>query len=92
MSVRFDGAGKAHRFAFAIGRRVGPAVVQNRVRRRMRAVVAEAGRDLPVGTYLFSAGPEIVGLSFEEMRNAMKAALERATGPMATPVAGGDRR
>jgi ribonuclease P protein component len=42
--------------AYAIGRAVGPAVVRNRVRRRLRALVAEeARRGLPPGWYLFGA-------------------------------------
>ena len=41
-----DGA----RIAFAVGRRVGPAVVRNRVRRRMRAIARDL--DLASGAYL----------------------------------------
>ena len=79
VSVRFDPDQAAHLFAFAIGRRVGSAVVRNRIRRRMRAIIAGEQARLPRGTYLFSAKPDIVELTFEEMRNAMISALERAT-------------
>jgi ribonuclease P protein component len=69
------------RVAFAIGRRVGSAVVRNRVRRRLRAVMSElAGRpDGPVrpGAYLISAGPQVVPLSYVELRTIVKTALER---------------
>jgi ribonuclease P protein component len=41
--------------AFAIGRACGPAVVRNRVRRRLRALLAQ--RDLAPGWYLFGVRP-----------------------------------
>ena len=78
--MRFDPGPAAHLFAFAIGRRVGSAVIRNRIRRRMKAIIAGEQARLPRGTYLFSAKPDVVELTFEEMRNAMIAALERATG------------
>ena len=81
VSVRFDPDRSSHLFAFAIGRRVGSAVVRNRVRRRMRAIVAGERHQIPVGTYLVSARPDVTELTFEEMRNAMIAAIERATAP-----------
>lgn len=41
------------RVAFAIGRAVGPAVVRNRLRRRIRSVLADHEATLPSGWYLF---------------------------------------
>jgi ribonuclease P protein component len=67
--------------AFAIGRKVGSAVVRNRVRRRLRAVMADlAGSpDSPVapGTYLVSVGPEVVSLSYVELKAIVNTALQR---------------
>ncbi len=90
MTVRFargpDGAGP--RFAYALGRRTGGAVVRNRLRRRMRAVIREIGPTLPAGAYVVSAGPQACGLGYEELRKAMSQALERATvprGPRSVP-------
>jgi ribonuclease P protein component len=40
------------RVAFAIGRRVGPAVARNRIRRQLRAVVNELAAGLAPGAYL----------------------------------------
>ena len=58
--------GQPPALAFAIGKRVGNAVVRNRLRRRLR----EAARrlvTLPPGTYLIRARPEAVALSFQEI-------------------------
>jgi ribonuclease P protein component len=55
-SFRPDADAVPPRVAYAIGRAVGPAVVRNRVRRRLRALVTkEAKRGLPPGWYLFGA-------------------------------------
>lgn len=58
-SFRPDEDAVPPRVAYAVGRAVGPAVVRNRVRRRLRALVAEeARRGLPPGWYLFGARTE----------------------------------
>ena len=66
--------------AFAINRRVGNAVVRNRLRRRLKAIASERATRLPVGAYMVHTGPAGPGLTFEELRTAMSQALERATG------------
>jgi ribonuclease P protein component len=50
------------RVSYAIGRHVGPAVVRNRVRRRLRSLVAE--RHLPDGQYLVAAQKGAVNASY----------------------------
>lgn len=55
------------RVAYAIGRKVGPAVRRNRLRRRLRAIVrGQAGRLAP-GAYLIGAAPGAAELSFDEL-------------------------
>src|SRR5579863_8403949 len=44
--------------AYAVTRKIGGAVVRNRCRRRLRAIVAEVVPGLPRGTYLISVGTE----------------------------------
>jgi ribonuclease P protein component len=61
------------RIAFAIGRPVGGAVVRNRLRRRLRAVIADAGP--PPGTYLVTARPEAATLSDQELRALVQRGL-----------------
>jgi ribonuclease P protein component len=52
--------------AFAIGRPVGSAVDRNRLRRRLRSVLADVAP--APGTYLVSAGPAASTLSHQELR------------------------
>ena len=64
------------RVAYAIGRKVGGAVVRNRLRRRLRAVVGQLGPDLPPGAYLVGATAEAVPLSFGELQTIMSEAVQ----------------
>jgi ribonuclease P protein component len=71
--------------AYAINRRTGNAVARNRLRRRMRAIMAEEAPALPVGAYVVSTGPTGPMLDFDELKVAMSQALERATRRRARP-------
>lgn len=66
------------RVAYAVGRSVGGAVVRNRLRRRMRAVVSELGPHLRPGAYLVGAAPEAVSLSFGELKEMVSGAFDDA--------------
>jgi ribonuclease P protein component len=68
--VAFRPNGLPHnRFGFAIGRRVGNAVIRNLVRRRLRAIVRSlslaGGHDIVV-----TAAPSSGSASYEELRRA----------------------
>jgi ribonuclease P protein component len=84
--------------AYAINRRVGIAVVRNRLRRRLKAIMAEMAPSLPTGAYVVRTGPEGPSLGFEELKVAMSQALEKAThrpvglSPTVSPRRGGDPR
>ena len=54
--------------AYAIGRAVGPAVTRNRLRRRLRALVAVREQDLPVGLLLIGASPAAAARSFADLQ------------------------
>ena len=64
--VRMErGAGPA-RVGLAVGRRAGKAVVRNRVKRRLRAALAEVG--LPPGAdYVVTAGASAASAPFEAL-------------------------
>ena len=63
------------RVAYAVGRRIGPAVQRNLVRRRLRAVVAEFVSEMPPGAYLLSVGKAAKTPEIGEMRTMMAEAL-----------------
>lgn len=67
------------RVAYAIGKRVGPAVTRNRVRRRLRASVVRHRAALqPGAVYLIGAGPAAAAASFEELDATLAELLARA--------------
>ena len=67
------------RVAYAVAKRVGPAVVRNRVRRRMRAATrAHRAALAPGGVYLFGAAPTAGAVPFAEIDAAMGELLAAA--------------
>lgn len=68
------------RVAYSVGKRVGPAVVRNRVKRRLRAIVADLAA--PTGTlppgpgaYLISVGPAAATLSYAQLATVVDRAM-----------------
>jgi ribonuclease P protein component len=63
--------------AYAVGRSVGTAVTRNRVRRRLRALVAEAATEGAVapGAYVIAAHPPAAGRSYAELGHDLRQAL-----------------
>jgi ribonuclease P protein component len=61
--------------AYAVGRRVGGAVVRNRVRRRLRMLIREQAKSLRPGAYLVGVGPGTDQLDFPQLRAALSSAL-----------------
>ena len=70
------------RVAFALGRALGPAVVRNRVRRRLRDMLQRASSDsaLAPGWYLFGANPAAASRSFIELQFDLDLLLSRLRG------------
>lgn len=71
--------------AYALSRRTGGAVVRNRARRRLRAVVRElhdrpTGPLLPNAAFLIAADAEVATAPYPEVQRWVEGALERAVG------------
>ena len=64
------------RVGYTIGRRVGPAVVRNRLRRRLRTVMREAAPGLRPGAYLLGIAPAAAHLSYAQLKAAVTEALK----------------
>jgi ribonuclease P protein component len=79
------------RVAYGIGRKVGPAVVRNRVRRRLRAAARAlaADRALRPGAYLVTVGPRAAEASAAELHRLLgeACAAVTATRPPSRPPA-----
>jgi ribonuclease P protein component len=69
------------RVAYAVGKRVGGAVVRNRVRRRMRAATLAHRAELQPGAYLFGAAPAAAAAPYAEIDAAMGQLLAGAARP-----------
>jgi len=63
--------------AYAIGRVVGPAVIRNRVRRRLRVLVGRHAAQLRPGYYLIGVRPGGAARSFEELNDMVVRLLNR---------------
>lgn len=63
--------------AFAIRRKVGSAVVRNRLRRRLRAMFDGLSSDLQQGLYLVTCDIRAKDLSYDELHHQLKEALRR---------------
>ncbi len=74
-----DPAGDRPRLAFAIGRRVGEAVVRNRLRRQLRHAAADIARRqpgaLPPGAYLVRVDPTVTSSSYQDLAACLSTAL-----------------
>jgi ribonuclease P protein component len=84
MTVAYLPAPGDVRVAFAIGRKVGPAVVRNRLRRRLRAAMRDLDRSrggLAAGAYLISLRPEAARRSYRDLHRDLDHALSAVTTP-----------
>ena len=72
---------------FVVSRAVGPAVVRNRVRRRLRHLMLARLAGLPAGTkVVVRANPSAAALSSSALAGDLDTALIRAFAPVKGPV------
>jgi ribonuclease P protein component len=95
-----DPSASPPRVAFAIGRAVGPAVVRNQVRRRLRALLSAAPDQtgstgssesaLPPGWYLVGGRPAVAARSFLQLSSDVDALIAsiRSQAQLLTPPTG----
>ncbi len=70
-------AGDHPRFGFTVTKKVGNAVVRNRIRRRLREAVRRAHAEAAVGTdYVLVARPAALTLQFERLVTDLSSGLE----------------
>jgi len=72
-------ADRPPRVGYAIGRSVGSAVARNRLRRRLRAIVTDAGPRLAPGAWLIGAGRPAAAMSFGALRTTVFDLLSQAS-------------
>jgi ribonuclease P protein component len=65
--------------AFSLSRALGPAVVRNRLRRRLRSILRESEAMLPGGMMLIGATPAAVELTFDQLRMELSQLIMTAT-------------
>jgi ribonuclease P protein component len=70
--------------AFAINRKVGNAVVRNKVRRRLRSILVELDREveggLAAGTYLLTVRPEVTTLPYRDLADRVRSGCAALAG------------
>ena len=62
-----------------MSRALGPAVVRNRLRRRLRVLLRESETSLPGGQLLIGANPQAIELTFDQLRTELSMLLAKAT-------------
>lgn len=77
ISLRVYPTPGARRVGFSVGKKVGGAVVRNRVKRRLREVVRAHWAELPEADIAILARPSASSLTYAQLDAAMIAILDR---------------
>ena len=76
-SVILDPSLSAPKVAYAIGKRSGSAVVRNRIRRRLRPLMAANSHQLPHGYFLVGATSEAATMSASALSSEVAQLVQR---------------
>lgn len=76
LSLVYVRAGKLQ-VGFAVNKKVGHAVVRNRVKRRLRECFRQQIPSLKNGFYVFVARPEAADATYRQLEQAMRSLLKR---------------
>ena len=76
LSLVYVRAGKLQ-VGFAVNKKVGHAVVRNRVKRRLRECFRQQIPFLKNGFYVFVARPEAADATYRQLEQAMRSLLKR---------------
>ena len=76
MSLTYVRAGRMQ-VGFSVSKKVGKAVVRNRVKRRMRECFRLQMHTLKNGFYVFAARPAAADASYRQLEKAMNGLLQR---------------
>ena len=78
--VIFTRRDKLLRIGFSVSKKVGKAVVRNKVKRRMSAAIHKNLKNLNKGfNLIFIAKPEITNISFVDLEKELNFALEKCS-------------
>ncbi len=72
---RLDDSQDAINVAYSVGKKVGNAVVRNKVKRRLRTLVRECSCQMPHGDYLLMVSSRVAEMEFSELRDEVRAIL-----------------
>ena len=76
LSLVYVRAGKLQ-VGFAVNKKVGHAVVRNRVKRRLRECIRKQIPSLKNGVFVFVARPEAADATYWQLEQAMRSLLKR---------------